>query len=80
MILEILTPERTLYSGEVALVQLPGSDGSFEIQMMHAPMISTLKDGFIRFIRIEDKKSQQFKIQDGVVEVKNDKVTVLVNE
>jgi len=42
MILEIITPDKVVYSGQVKLVRLPGSQGSFEILNHHAPIISTL--------------------------------------
>ncbi|NTW21313.1 MAG: hypothetical protein HGA42_17775, partial [Nostocales cyanobacterium W4_Combined_metabat2_030] len=48
MRLEIITPEQTLFSGEVSLVQLPGIDGSFEILNDHAPLISALAAGKIK--------------------------------
>ncbi len=43
MILEILTPERKLFSGEVYGVQLPGIDGLFEVLDKHAPLVSAIK-------------------------------------
>ena len=48
MKLEIITPETTIFEGEVTLVQLPGIDGSFEILNNHAPLISVLKEGKIK--------------------------------
>ncbi|HEX3934414.1 MAG TPA: F0F1 ATP synthase subunit epsilon, partial [Puia sp.] len=45
MILEILTPDKKVYEGEVTSVTLPGTMGSFEILNQHAPIISTLEDG-----------------------------------
>ena len=45
MTLEILTPERKLFSGEVYGVQMPGISGSFEVLDKHAPLVSALKAG-----------------------------------
>jgi len=45
MVLEILTPEKMVYTGEVYGVQLPGIGGSFEVLEKHAPMVSALKSG-----------------------------------
>ena len=45
MILEILTPEKKIFSGEVYGVQLPGITGSFEVLDKHAPMVGALKAG-----------------------------------
>jgi len=55
MLLEIITPEQTLFSGEVSLVQLPGIDGSFEILNNHAPLISVFAAGKVK---IEDSQKQ----------------------
>ena len=76
MKLEIITPDTTLYSGEVKLVQLPGSTGSFEILKNHAPLVSVLKKGRIK---VEDDKDQKFyfDIKGGVVEVLKNRVLVL---
>jgi len=77
MILEILTPERRLYSGDVFGVQLPGIDGKFEVLDRHAPLVSALGKGNVKVIR--DKNSvSNFSIESGFVEVLNNKATVLV--
>ena len=76
MLLEIITPEKTLYKGEVSLVQLPGIDGSFEILENHAPLISVLAKGKIK---VNDAKKETifFEIKGGVIEVLKNKVLVL---
>jgi F-type H+-transporting ATPase subunit epsilon len=76
MQLEIISPEQSIYSGEVSLVQLPGIDGSFEILNNHAPLISVLSAGKVK---IEDlqKQIQYFEIKGGVIEVLHNKVLVL---
>lgn len=76
MHLEIITPDSTVFSGEVTLVQLPGVEGSFEILEKHAPLISVLKAGKIK-TQEADKKLSYFEIRSGVVEVKDNKVLVL---
>jgi F-type H+-transporting ATPase subunit epsilon len=77
MTLEILTPERKLYSGEVYGVQLPGIDGLFEVLDRHAPLVSALTKGNLKILR--DKVSAtNYTIQSGFVEVLNNKATVLV--
>lgn len=48
MLLEILTPEKDIFTGEASLVQLPGVDGLFAILDKHAPMIAALKQGTVR--------------------------------
>ena len=76
MKLEITTPDKTLFKGEVELVQLPGIDGSFEILDNHAPMISVLKKGYIKII-IKKDEEDYYEVKGGVVEVLDDKVLVL---
>ena len=76
MHLEIITPEKTLYSGDAEIVRLPGTTGSFEIMINHAPLISTLMAGTIKVRDINGVVSR-FRISSGVVEVLNNKVKVL---
>ena len=77
MTLEILTPERKLYSGEVYGVLLPGITGLFEILDKHAPLVSALKNGNLKILK-EKNNVENYSIQSGFVEVLNNKVTVLV--
>lgn len=77
MNLEILTPERKLYSGQVYGIQLPGTMGLFEVLEKHAPLVSALKAGRLKVLK--DKSSHSFfDIQGGFVEVINNNATVLV--
>lgn len=76
MNIQIITPDKTVFEGEVTLVQLPGLDGSFEILNNHAPIISALKAGAVK-VKTTDEKPLFFDISGGVVEVLNNKVLVL---
>ena len=77
MRLEILTPDRTVFSGDnITLVQLPGIDGSFEIMNDHAPLISVLKKGEVKVLT-KDGNPQFFSINGGVIEVLNNSIQVL---
>ena len=84
MNLEILTPEKKLYSGEVYGVQMPGISGSFEVLERHAPLVSALKAGRVKVIKDKPLGSTApnnlafFDIQSGFVEVLNNNVTLLV--
>lgn len=79
MNLEILTPERKLYSGDVYGVQLPGTDGMFEVLQKHAPLVAALKAGTLKILKDKSfTNTAVFTIQSGFVEVLNDKLTVLV--
>lgn len=78
MYLEIVTPEKKLFTGEVRLISLPGSKGSFEILNNHAPIISTLEKGHVRIIDSQGKESY-VEIGRGVVECVDNNVIVLVD-
>ena len=79
MLLEIISPDNKLYSGEVDLVQVPGSKGSFEILKNHAPIISTLDEGKIKIVDGKGTTSF-FEIGGGVIEAKNNKIIVLAEK
>ncbi len=76
MNLEIITPEKRLFEGEVKLVQVPGKQGSFEVLKNHAPIISTLTNGIIKIITSKDKK-ETVLINSGIIEVKANNITIL---
>ena len=78
MTLEILTPEKKLFSGEVFGVQMPGISGSFEVLDKHAPLVSALKAGRLKVLRDKQHHTTSYDIKGGFVEVLNNKVTVLV--
>ncbi|MBU3744749.1 MAG: ATP synthase F1 subunit epsilon [Sediminibacterium sp.] len=77
MQLDILTPEKKLYSGSVYGIMLPSVHGLFEILDKHAPMVSALGKGKVKILK-DKKETEQFTIQSGFVEVLNNRVTVLV--
>lgn len=83
--LQIYSPEHILFEGEINMITLPGSLGSFSVFPFHAPLISSLKKGVITFeINIQDgeKKSEVrlLPIERGFMEIKNNKVVVCVEE
>ena len=93
MILEIVSPEATLFKGEVTSVSLPGVDGSFQILNNHAPIVSILKQGTVKiaatsfkfeksvvekFTKVNDQ-NYTLEINSGTIEMKDNKVIVLVD-
>ncbi|WP_162126624.1 F0F1 ATP synthase subunit epsilon [Flavobacterium phycosphaerae] len=93
MILEIVSPEATLFKGEVTSVSLPGVDGSFQILNNHAPIVSILKQGTVKiaansfkfdkevaekFTKINDQ-NYTLDIQSGTIEMKDNRVIVLAD-
>jgi F-type H+-transporting ATPase subunit epsilon len=76
MQLDILTPEKKIFSGEADAVSFPGTAGAFQVLNHHAPLISSLKEGKVK---VRTKKEEKlFTIKSGFVEVLKNKVTVLV--
>ena len=89
MFVEIVSPEKTLFTGDVSSVHLPGSEGSFQILNNHAPIVSTLKEGLIKLkgkfdnisenLNIINSNEASLEIQSGVVEMKKNKLIILVD-
>lgn len=75
MKLTIITPDKAIYDGDVTSVTVPGSAGSFEVLVNHAPIVSSLEEGNVI---VRDGKSEEIiRISGGVVEVIHNTVTVL---
>ncbi len=89
MFLEIVSPEKTLFTGDVTSVHVPGSEGSFQILNNHAPIVSTLKKGSIILkgsflenqenLNIHSNNEASLDIQSGVIEMKKNKLIILVD-
>ena len=77
MNLEILTPEKKVFSNDVYGVQLPGVDGLFEVLDNHAPLVSALGKGTIKILK-DKTATESYTINSGFVEILNNKATVLV--
>ena len=76
--LEVLTPEKTLFQGSIESIQAPGTKGSFMVLKNHAPIISTLEKGKL-IISTEKLKDTVIEIEGGILEVKKNKIIVLVD-
>ncbi|HYG01596.1 MAG TPA: ATP synthase F1 subunit epsilon [Chryseosolibacter sp.] len=77
MYLEILTPEKKIFEGNVNIATFPGADGSFQVMDHHAPLISLLEEGVVEYKSKES--TQQIRISGGVVEVLKNKVVLLAD-
>ena len=78
MNIDIITPDKKLFSGEISAVQFPGTNGSFGILNNHAPLIATLKNGEIKITDL-NKQEKSFTVNGGVVEVLNNNIIVLAD-
>jgi len=74
---DIVTPEKLLYSGDVDMITLPGTNGQMGILHGHAPLLSTLDIGEIVLHRREG--NEYLAVSGGVAEVRPDKVTILAD-
>ena len=74
--LVIASPERTIYDGKVDMAVLPGELGEFQVLVNHAPLISSLMAGEVRYT--VGKESQSLQIKDGFVEVRDNQISVCV--
>ena len=79
MQLERLTPERKVFSGNVYGIQLPGTEGSFEILENHAPMIASLGKGKMKVLK-DKTTTETYDISGGFVEMLNNKASVLIED
>jgi F-type H+-transporting ATPase subunit epsilon len=92
MYLEIVSPEATLFAGDVTAVTVPGVDGEFQMLENHAPIVSLLQQGKVKVkgnITIDEAFQDKFskgsngetvlEIASGTVEMKDNKVIVLAD-
>ncbi|MBD3862902.1 F0F1 ATP synthase subunit epsilon [Olleya marilimosa] len=92
MHLEIVSPEATLFKGEVTSVTVPGVNGDFEMLNNHAPVVSLLKEGTVKIagnivldkevkdrFTTGDKNTTLLKINSGTLEMNGNKVIILAD-
>jgi F-type H+-transporting ATPase subunit epsilon len=76
MKIEIITPDKNIYEGDITSIRVPGRKGSFQVLKDHAPIISTLENGPV--IMIDQEGNQvRYEINGGVIEVKHNKIILL---
>jgi len=76
--IEIITPDRNIWTGEIRSVRVPGKKGSFQVLKDHAPIISTLDAGPV-IISDDQGAEVQFEITGGVIEVKKNRIILLAD-
>ena len=92
MILEVVSPEAKLFSGEVKSVAVPGVDGAFQVLDNHAPIVSILNPGTVKIggkISLPEETAHNFKQQGeetflelpngGTVEMQQNKIVLLAD-
>jgi F-type H+-transporting ATPase subunit epsilon len=78
MHLEIITPDKTIFEGEVVSATFPGSKGAFQVLKDHAALISSLDKG--KVVYKTDKGNQEIVVNGGVVEILNNNIILLAEE
>ena len=78
MKIEIITPDKKIFEGDIKSVRVPGRKGSFQVLKDHAPIISTLENGSV-YIVDQDGNDKVFEINGGVIEVKANKIILLAD-
>lgn len=76
--LVIVSPEKTLFKGSVSDATFPGTQGVFMVLPQHAPLLSSLEKGVIKYTTSEGEQS--LEIIGGFVEVKKNQVSVCVEQ
>lgn len=92
MFLEIVTPEASIFQGEVDSVTVPGVDGQFQMLNNHAPIVSLLQEGNVKIqgdLQLDEAYEAQFKsvdkttrvlpIKSGTIELNDNKIIILVD-
>lgn len=92
MFLEIVTPEASIFRGEVESVTVPGVDGQFQMLKNHAPIVSLLQEGNVKIqgqlsfdeayedrFKSIDKNTSVLPIQSGTIELNDNKIIILVD-
>ncbi len=92
MILEIVSPEATLLNTEVELISVPGVNGEFQMLNNHAPIVSLLVEGLVKFkgsnVKIKEQYANKFNsikgefslpIKSGTIEMKDNKAIILAD-
>lgn len=73
---EIISPEKKVYTGKVKSVTIPGTKGNFQVLFNHAPLISTFEIGIIKLV-LSDDSTVIFTTSGGSTEVLDNKVLIL---
>lgn len=78
MRIDIITPDKKVYEGNIKSVRVPGKKGSFQVLKDHAPIISTLENGNVIIVD-EEGNQHVFEVSGGVIEVKGNKIILLAD-
>lgn len=77
--IEIVTPQKQFFAGEVTSILAPGTDGLFQVLKNHAPLVAALKGGKVK-LTLPDNGEKTFTIADGFFEISNNKAILLTED
>lgn len=77
MVINVLSPDEEIFSGEITSVKVPGTTGQFEVLQNHAPIVAALAEGSVR-IKKANGEALNFDIKKGFIEVLYNEVSLLV--
>ncbi len=75
--LEIVTPEASVFADEVDSVVVPGIDGEAGLLPSHAPLVTTIQPGELRYTK--DGTEEYLALGEGFVEISEDRVAVITD-
>jgi F-type H+-transporting ATPase subunit epsilon len=78
MKIEIITPDKKVFEGNIKSVRVPGKKGSFQVLKDHAPIISTLEKGPVIIVDTDGNQTT-YEVSGGVIEVKANKIILLID-
>jgi F-type H+-transporting ATPase subunit epsilon len=78
--LELVTPEKLLFSAEAAMVIVPGAEGEFGVLPQHAPLVSLLRPGLVSIYDTADNIGAKFFVSGGFAEVDGTSCTILAED
>jgi ATP synthase, F1 epsilon subunit (delta in mitochondria) len=76
MKIEIITPDKKVFEGDIKSIRVPGKKGSFQVLKDHAPIISTLENGPVIMVDQQGNETR-YEINGGVIEVKANTIILL---
>ncbi len=76
--LNVISPDKEIFKGEVNSVTLPGTIGSFTILPQHAPVVSSLASGRLAYVT-PDGEEHTLDIKGGFIEMNSNKVSVCID-
>ena len=76
LFIEVVTPSKTAYIGDIKSVTVPGSSGNFQVLFNHAPIMSSMEIGVVKIVD-DEGKILEYSTSGGTIEVMQNKILLL---